>query len=462
MKCRKCDTEVPRDAGKARFCVSCGRPVSQVCPYHCGEDVLLPLWPPPACCSACGGLIKACSICLRLYPLQTASCESAGCPGALLEPAEPFPVPDGTRAARWRGGLHTPTEPLDVQTMDEVQHLAYRYGLLVAATRYNLVSMIWNGATWEQRGLAAYGTVGAAEVLALGLEEGRAYLMAKDRAALFSLVGIMGKGAVLSGQFAGQSVGRRWWARLENDTGLQVDGVTQPGSWNIALDFPITNVRDIAQEESIYLAAEHASGGGVYAAHPMTSRTHDLAPMSARPKELPFSEECAWLRVAVANDRVLALGRNPDGSVTLATCAVDGQAHRAQAPLEAFDDQYIPDFAWVGDCVYVPRRRGLDTYDVRQLTRAPEHRVSLPAGEDTLPGILALVGPHGETRVILRRRNNAFQQFYLVNPVSGTISEIRPWIPAAETPLLCVADERIVVATRRDGRTTLRTYEIRE
>src|SRR5262245_20011578 len=114
--CPACDTPVPAEAAAACFCVNCGLPVSQVCPYEertdpestrlmlCGENHR-----PPAVCTdpVCGGLLKSCERCGRLHRLEDTVCRTRNCPGALLESSESFPSGvgplDGTRSVRCRG-----------------------------------------------------------------------------------------------------------------------------------------------------------------------------------------------------------------------------------------------------------------------------------------------------------------------------------------------------------------------
>jgi hypothetical protein len=70
----------------ARFCVQCGTPLVQPCPYDRTHSlrVVDAEGRSPRACPHCGGLLRACSRCRRLHDLRQVSCLTTACGGRAL------------------------------------------------------------------------------------------------------------------------------------------------------------------------------------------------------------------------------------------------------------------------------------------------------------------------------------------------------------------------------------------
>jgi hypothetical protein len=472
MRCFACQTVVPREAQEANFCVACGRPLSQFCPYEVEADgrPLADAMRQPLCdeegravasCNGCGGLYKSCARCHRLHELSRVVCRTPGCGGALREPIEPFastygPL-DGTRSVVWNGGFGRSTLVGQPQDVEALQALAFRYGLLIGVSSRNLICWDWDGTGWHRRGLAPLVSSGELRIGSLVVEQGLACIVAEDRALSFSLTNGISREDERPGRFTHQTLGPSGWLLAGDQDLTRIDRAT-----GVAREIPMPPragaVQDVAETaDRIYLAT---SGGMVLT----------LDTVSGEMSE-PFSRSRhRWARIAASEGTPIVLGydeADAAGRLTLLTLDAVGQTLVSQRTLEAGT---LGDLAWAGRKLYLARRtmQGeslIETYEVGQLTQSPTS-VSLPAGMQTLPGLLALRRGGDDApptcRLILRWADGTSLQFQLVNPESGRLTNIGPYLSVAGPPLLCAADTRLVIAAREGQGTRLRTYLLEE
>ena len=481
MKCFLCATPVPEDALAPNFCIECGRPLTQPCPYEAAsyQPGAAPTLRLPLCdaaglattsCKSCGGLFKACDTCLRLHELDCTACRTPNCAGRLHEPIAAYPGAagafDGARKAHWPWSM-VAKQPV-TQHIEGLYALAFRYGLLIGVSSRNLLVYQWEGGEWKQMHVLGLVNSGDLSARSLQLEQGRAFVLGQDRALVFSLVGGLSKQLEEAGTFLHQAVGPRWWLRAAQGGRLLL---TDCETWHTAesrLPAEAGEVTAIASDaQQAYLATAR---GHVYGVDGANGQAVYLAQHKQR-----------WVRIAVQDSRLALLGYDEGdsaGRMTLRIMSADTKTAYGERSLQSGT---ISDFAWVGDSLYIARQTEqdtyaqsksmLETYDARQVTGSPAV-VNLSGGMSTQPGMLAVVGEQDQMRLLLRRADRVEQQWSLVDPKSGAQENLRPVLDRAaggtgpdvdgwpaDAPLLCVADSRLVSALRAGGKTTLRTYE---
>lgn len=482
MQCFSCRTPVPDsvEQGSANFCIACGRPLTQLCPYEARDPAgiggkgiqRLPLCDDmgraTAACSSCGGLFKGCDVCLRLYPLEAERCITEGCSGALHEPIPAYPSPagplNGTRTVPFSDALDGKANQVAYPAVDELQALAYRYGRLIGASQRYLLCWSWDGQQWRQQGLHPLDANRETAIHSLQVEQGRAFLLGKDFVQVYSLVGGLSRVLHQEGSYLLQAVGVRWWLRAtEQNTLILTDGY----SWQehtVHLPADAGQISSLVVDGDFYIAT---TNGGLFRLNPDTDQLTSFAVPASR-----------WVRIAIQKGQLAALGYNPDNSdnrMTLLLLTLDTQAILAQRPVEP---GCLADFAWSGNHIYMARQRGyeqslIETYNTLHLTRSPQS-VALSAGMMTQPGLLALTtDPNGAagTRLLLHRTDVSDTQIVLVNPATGAVNPIGPILAKqqprtvetvdgmpAEGPLLCIADNQLLIASRDRGLTQIRTF----
>lgn len=473
MRCFACQTVAPPEALEANFCVACGRPLSQFCPYEVEADgrPLSDAARQPLCddegraiasCTRCGGLYKSCERCHRLHELSCIACRTPQCGGLLREPIRPFPTPfgplDGTRSLRWEGGSGKSVMVGQPQDVEPLQALAFRYGLLIGVSSRNLICWDWDGSGWRRRGLAPLVSTGELRILSLVVEQGLACIVAEDRALSFALTSGISREDERPGRFTHQTLGPHGWLLAGERGVLRIDRAS-----GVAHESPLPpragTVQDLAEAAGQVSIA--TSGGLILSIDAASGEM-------AEPFEL---SGVRWARIAAAvgpEGPVIALGYDQSdsaGRLALLALAPGGRSALSRCALEP---GAIGDFAWSDRNLYVVRRSVqnenlVETYDTAQLTQAP-NRVALPAGMEALPGLLALSreGEPGSCRLILKWADRASLQYQWVHPETGRLTGIGPYLNAAGSPALCVADTRLVIATREGPGTRLRTYLLEE
>ena len=487
MKCFFCSTMVPTGALVANFCVACGRPITQPCPYEAAARQ--PGDPPTfrltlrnangratSACPNCKGLFKVCSVCHRLNELDCVTCRT-GCEGATLrEPIPSYPSSaglfDGTRAATWNGNWDALSgrspKPLVVETL---QGLAFRYGRLVGATRRDLLCWSWEADGWEQIGIQPLTNSGELTLASLCMEQGRVFALSADRALVYSLAGGLNKPREELGAFAYQAVNVRWWTRVGADGRLLITDCETWTMRDMRLPEEAGKVSAVASDTAfVYLATEN---GFLFQLNPEDAKLTVLGRYNLR-----------WVRIAVQEGRFTALGfdlKNAGNGMSLLTQVVGGTPSSCSLGAGT-----VPDFAWLGDSIYVaqdfsatshasPGKTVLSRFSARQITTAP-HSVTISGGAAiTAPGMLAMAGLQGDTRVLLRQLTNQVQQWITVDPETGSqaVMELKPERVFAnltgdmdgwprDAPLVCMADTRLIIAAQEQGKTAMRTYSTLE
>lgn len=456
--CPACDAQVPEEAKEARFCVNCGLPVSQICPYEERSDpkstrlmLRLENRRPPAVCSdpICGGLLKSCERCGRLHRLEDTVCRTPRCPGALRESSEAFasgsgPL-EGTRAVTCRGKFVTRAETLlNAQDVEMWQQMAYRYGLLVGVTGRSLSAYRWDGAQWKRRGQPLALSNEELRPRSLLLDEGRAFILTDTNALIVSLDTLMlertetedcilqAKGGPLWGRIGADSAGRSLLL-LTNCHTWQTRRIVLPCAANTVTDMVIGDAVTIATRVGTLLS---------------------VAPDANEAEEIAMIPG-AWQRLALTPDRLIALGSDEAHRSVLLGIPKTGQKEGPYTQAEG----YLPDLIAQEERLYLYKETTICACRTDQLSQRPAVK-NLPAGQENQTGGFVISDSTGDHRLLLRRVEGGGRHYlYLVNAL-GELTQIGHLMLSA--PLVCVADSRLVVACREGIAMKLRTYALGE
>jgi len=450
MICFRCRRPVP-EVADTHFCVHCGYIVTQPCPYEEGVETpnQIPLLDEdgrPPTNWHCHGPFTRCPKCGRLYALGTSYCTKCGHTSELEEPAVPFASSlgptNGTRSVRWPGSLQGTPRLLASMDVEEVQQLAFRYGLLVAVTRRNLLIWSWEKEGWKSRGSMTLPGNLPLQIHSLLLEGGSAFLLAADQVPMFQLARQTLQSSS-PGRFLGQTCNRHWWGRIVeegNGVALSLYNLQTRVERLIPLPLAAQDIADLAAEERFVLATRR----GIFA----------IDPQSSSCERLPF-EQIEWKRIAVTHGRVLALGVD---TATDETVLVDGTSDGQDIRRHVFGRGYLPDFARCGDSIFLVGDRSIDILRASMLTQNARS-IGLQAALTNQVGLLALEDDKGSVRLLLPRREAEVHYVVFIDVDRQYQATLRPALSAP--PLICIADSRIVVAARTAASiSTIWTHDI--
>lgn len=449
MHCRKCLTRVPKEAEKARFCVECGSPVAQPCPY---EDAQAP-WlqvratndSPLTECPHCRNILLACDTCGRLYALNAQVCRTPRCKGQLIEPGASFPSPlgplDGSRSTPWPTDFKPFQGDPTLFNTAPLQALACRYGRLVGISDAALYVWSWQGGNWQQQEVRAL-PVPPISGSSLLLENGQVSVLLQGRAETYSLSGLSVDRTV-PGAFSRQAMSRRWWIGQEKDS-LQVIDVETGASRSLPLPPEMGTVTDLhltssVDSETVILAGDKS----LVLLDPVSGESRTLVPPGT----------AQWIQTGLGNGHLFALGFAPNGDLTFCRVSLAG--------IEAthtFPGEMLGAFALSGaEALFVNDGQSrVEVVGLDQLTRA-SRSVSLPGTTDIGPDFQALQSRDGKTLLLLRLKTPSSSKFMLLDTASGATVAV----PGAfgGTSLFCIADARLVIAAVDGGSAKLRTYQ---
>ena len=447
-RCRKCLTPVPHEAKLARFCVNCGYPVAQPCPYEDSQAPWLSVRAtddlPVTECPHCRNILLACSTCGRLYKLAAQECLTPNCAWTLIEPGASFPSSagplNGSRYTHWPADFKQfQGDPILLSTAP-LKALACRYGRLVGVSETALYIWAWQNGNWQQqevRALPEPPMPGSP----LMLENGQASVLLQSRMETYSLSGLSVDRTV-SGTFTLQAMSRSWWIGLEENL-LQIVDVETGEARTQILPSSLGTVADLrlvgpAGGETVLLAGEHSlllldpSGGEMCT---------PVFPGTAR-----------WVQTGVAGGRLFALGFGPNGLIfcQLSLTGIEKE--------HVFAGEMIGAFALTSSsALFVNDGLGrIEVLDLDQLPRVPR-LISLPGTHEIGPDFQALKSHDGRILLLLRLRTASSSKFMLVDTDSGA----RVAVPGAfeSASMFCIADARLVIAAVDGSGAKLRTYQ---
>lgn len=455
MRCFYCHEPSPSELTLPRFCVRCGHPMAQPSPYlDGGEETYLALTDdknqPPSSCAHSGGLLKACRQCGRLTELTAERCSTKDCTGPLVEPVAAFPSPDGsldgTRTAQWRGVFsNQELKPKTALTMDRFSALAFRYGILVGVTPDSVTLLQPDGDGWKKRGRVRLENPTA--IRSLLLEDGYAYVTAEKmtyRVPLSNADPYVEESITEACRLQANNAGR--WVRLiEQPGGRWVLKVRdRSGEAERTIDVPpeYGSVNALALDEQIVLATAKA----LVLVNPQTGKAERLT-----------TPPCEWRRVAIVGEKIVAFGYRETKMPVLAALTT-GNEKIGERDLS---DNYLADFAWQDDILYLATKTKLARFQLNQITRDPV-LTDLSENQDTLPRLLAIRDSENQTRLLIRRRsgNGNAQNLFLVDPATGIPTAVGG-MQISES-LFCLADSRIVLGAYEGAGLALRTLKFSE
>lgn len=451
--CLRCNTPIPDSVDNARFCVGCGWPVSQPCPYGCVQILSMRDGSnmPPATCGRCGGFLTYCTSCGRLHRIDEELCSTPDCNTRLKETTEAFASPagplDGTHCVTWPSRLSGRTYEVSASRVDELKFIAYRHGVLVGLSDRSLAIYCWdeNGQEWNRKRMVAFSGAGLTLARSLLIEDGRAFILSDDVARVVDLAA----GIVVyehPGSFLRQTKIGHWWAMLSKvQARLHLSIVD--------CDYLGGDVRLIELPEGISDVAELIAGDREIV---LGARTGELIRIDPKTGDFHRWEvpKHRWARIAVSRGRVIAAGFVSDGKLALFGLSNDGSVES-----HGIITGEVVDFAYAGEQVYLMGKHRLAIF-CEQLLSETQPEIRLSGGQSTRPGAFALHDRSGKWWLLLRRSDSSNHELHLIDAASGAVTTIGERL--SEEPLVCTADSRIVVGSRESDGMTLRTYAIRE
>ena len=447
VRCRKCLTPVPSEAILARFCVNCGYPVAQPCPYEEAQASWLPVRakadPPVTECPHCRNILLECDVCGRLYTLTERECRTERCTGQLTEPGTAFPSAagplDGTRYTHWPADFGKfQGEPI-LQVTAPLQALVCRYGRLVGVSDTTIFIWSWRNGNWQQQDVRILPEPPA--LAPLMLENGQVSVLMQSRAEAYFLGGLTA-GQTVPGAFSLQALSREWWVGLSGNS-LHVVRVATGKSHSYLLPSTLGPVADMhlvgpASSETVLLAGEQS----LLMLDPASGETHSpVLPGVAR-----------WVQTGITGGRLFALGFESKGLIfcRLSAAGIE-ESH-------IFPDEMLGAFTLTPSAaLFINRSQGyIEVLDLDELNRT-SRTVSLPGAPEIGPDFQALRSRDGRTLLLLRLLTPSSSKFMLIDTATGATSAV----PGAfgGTSQFCIAGTRLVISAVDSGGAKLRTYQ---
>ena len=458
MNCLSCHVPFPTGLIDPRFCVTCGKPVAQLCPYEDANHApLISLRRDdnrsPVDCPNCHQVFKVCSVCGRLYPLSRTGCQTLGCDGDLKEPTSSHPTStgaeDGSHSLEWEDSFSSEFSPPTILDSEIFFHFAYRYGRLVGITERNLVQFVWQNGNWIRQD--TLGLPGRANQYSdLSLCNGYAFVLLDGFAVAVALAGFTIQ-ELFSGTFVKQATKDHLWVRLSDDNHTSSVIVTDCETWDsqtFSLPMEASSVAAVVIDEQIFVATSTT----IIRLNVETGQVGNLV-----------FENAEWLQIAAAQGKIVALGRSNSG-IILTAISEEGRLLGKQS----VSNDYLAEFCWIDDDIYLAdvSESKLYTYNLNQLSQLPTSK-SLSRGQQINEGLLGLRGQNRINRVLIRLSGGSvglsastISRLMLIDPTSG--SQLQLGGALSGVPIVCVADGRIVVGSREAGGMKLRTYQFGE
>lgn len=468
MICPFCKELLPDQLSEAHYCVYCGRPVAQVCPYEDEQDgtlvaLIAANGKAPTSCSHCQNLFRACHVCFRLHRLDDIECNTKGCTykgsrTLLREPSNAFSSPlgslDGSHTVHW-GALPKGQPQVVAQDGEGFYSLLYRYGMLIGLSPQDLVVLSWDG-RWNVQSRAPLGMVNSNSTMIV--DNGNAYIALPTRVCVARL----GTQVSLTPRQWSETCLRQVkshgkWVRLcDNGSGNALLKIVDCQSWEereVALSLPNAAIRDMAvdTDQAVWIAA------GEQGLHRLDFGTFSLEQMRG-----PL-DQTNCVRVAVTSSGIVVLALPRQGAGTLALLSLGNQPELLGH--YQLTGSYLEDFACDGHQVYLVQNTAIQRFALEALSQHPQTVPLRQGGAEVDPGFMLLSNEDASqqamlTHHLLMRRvtgGGKFIQPCLVSP--DTAAQQNIGYDVGPNPIWCVADQRIVIATMEHNVQKLRTYE---
>lgn len=460
MRCAFCSRPAPIGIQELNFCVYCGKPVRQICPYE--SDKL----PPPlvflqtqeglpaAFCPSCAGIFKTCDTCHRLHTLESVRCITIGCDGNLIEPDTPFATPggpqNGSAGIPWNQALSTVQEAGEPFAYEEpARSLIYRYGSLFLLGDRNLTRFrMMPEAGWTIMGRTPLPIQNAnIKPGSLIVDQGRIFLLAEGRAISFNIQNQMAHDIVDCDGVNCHAAGAEWWALV----GRQTVTITDLHDHSVR-ELPLpdsfeTAENAVSSEESLYITDQQ---GGILHIDISSGKTSSYC-----------EEGIRWVRLACMNEMLVSLGIHQNGEAEAASFEPESLAriaHRAIGRIQNLD------FCCNEQSLFLTRSANtqfsVERYRINNLSFEPEIR-QLQANLQMQSGMLSLTNPAGETKLILPLKQGKLIYYALFDFETGRQDQIGPYV-AANGSAICLAHNRVVIARSDNSGCQLHTFQLQE
>jgi serine/threonine protein kinase len=332
------------------------------------------------------------------------------------------------------------------QEIDDVQAIAYRYGRLITVSRRSLTVYTRRGDAWVQHGVPVALSLTDLQIHSLIVDQGSAFVITSEGAFIIALEtrSLIHKYAVQ--QTTHQAVRGRWWACIIDrplNQGAELRLTDNQSFSELQVDLPCAagEVMDLVLGDRLYIATRN---GQILSYEPETGK---LA--------VEIEQQCRWMRLAINNKRLLALGFNEKNEALLLGLPEDGR----RAELAVQTAGYLPEMVVTGEDLFLFRSAEIVKFRATILAHNAA-AVALPDDEGTQSGVLAICDATGTLRLLLCRKSGNRHRLYLVEPVHGLSTPIGGVM--LSPPRLCVADSLLVITWRDGNMPRMNTYQLGE
>jgi hypothetical protein len=294
------------------------------------------------------------------------------------------------------------------------------------------------------------------------VDQGRAFVLAPDRAVVFDLLGGLTQTATPEEcePCTLQTVGNGCWIRITRSGSVLVTDTRTMATVQYQIPPQVGTALAVMMAGALFISTSTSIvrmdvSNGAFSIYPLQNRQ--------------------WRRISALNGKLIAMGADQSSTVerlTLAIADLDGRSVMHQRELPAGTQGQ---FACVDGRLYVVRVEPqtatyLETYDLAQPTLNPKS-INVTSGMQIVPRMFALAGTgnaRDKLRVVLLTADGTHVQFMMYDPGQGKHEQVGPYLdrPNAsdgwEQPLICFADSNIVLASLEQGQSRLRTYFIEE
>lgn len=449
-KCTHCGQILPAEVPDAVFCVWCGETVAQECPYRC-SGVPIPIAESSgrlrSSCPNCGMPFKSCERCRCLYSLESEVCQRCG--EDLVEPAVPYesergPL-NGTRLVQWATHLGSRMKSDAVLSAERgLSKLVYRYGLLLGLTPSSLLGYSWDGSNWYRKFHVSLPVAPGFKPKSLVVGNGCAFVAGDQKSVAVSLVG-ESVAQAFDGPAAAQAIIRSapdyyWLLLREKPNGRSELLAVNTADWterSVDLELAASRVADVACGGQMYVAARDS---GVWSFDVVAERFSCLDEMAGN--------DC--VRLACIDGRVVVLGYDMSRRPTVWQSEA-GDGCFVARPLEG---EPVLEFCVVDRWLFVAEDGRIMRFNLDSLAAVPKP-VDLPRGDKVKPFMLAPRDEGGALLLLVKSSSQGRVYLRLVDPEAGKQIQVAA---ATSDPVVCVADDKLVVASLENSGMKLRTY----
>jgi hypothetical protein len=327
----------------------------------------------------------------------------------------------------------------EVRIGQQVTHLAFRYGLLIAVSDRVLTLFRFAQDGWLEVQSIAIAHGPTRGVRGLAVEGGVAYLATTSGLLAVDLTYRIAR-SVTTAPCAGLTATRDWvlWWEDQHPELLHVMAAESGRCSDVPLPSGSGAVAAAAPGDVFAVAA----GSALFTVTP--------EPLYVSTLEAPAA---AWSHIAQRDGTVVALGSNAERAAMTLFCGSVREDRPRTRPLVG---QYREGLAWSTSSILVALASQLQVYPAAAPLSQPQ-AIDLQQALTIQPGYMLLRAGGCEAAVMAAVEGEMWRVLQ-VDIASGQYSEVGA--PMSGPPLPCLCDQRLVIGSRTSTGTTLATFEL--